>query len=85
MNLWRLLWQSTVSLNDLRFFDPETLSWTDLSVFAQGDVPSQRYSSNLIASRGQLYTFGGRSGAGEECESSLPEERVDAIRNQASS
>jgi hypothetical protein len=45
--------------NDLHVYDPETMTWTDLSVPAFGTPPSARISLGYTSAGGKLYVHGG--------------------------
>ena len=51
-------------MNDLRVFEPATLTWTDISVPAAGFVPAPRSSHGFTAVRGRLYVHGGYGKSG---------------------
>ena len=44
---------------DLYKFDPNSSTWTNLSVPAAGEPPSRRYRHGLAAWAGAVYVFGG--------------------------
>ena len=57
---------------DLHVFDPDTVSWTDLSAIARGAPPSARAGHGLASAGGKLYVHAGDDGAGAAAVLSLP-------------
>ncbi len=58
---------STVHLNDLYAFDPDTMIWTLLSAADDASRPSARYGHGFTSAGGLLYVHGGYdiTGSGE--------------------
>ena len=50
-------------LNDLFELDTDSLQWTDLSTPSSGNPPSSRYWHGFTSLGGDLFVFGGYTGA----------------------
>ncbi len=53
-----------VFLNDLYYFDRDTMLWTDLSIVSQGTLPSPRSQFAFTSAGEKLYLHAGFSNAG---------------------
>jgi hypothetical protein len=78
------------NMNDLFTFDPETMTWSDITKAFRGQAPSQRVSHGFSSNVGKLYLFGGFDGLGESVTVSLhkfasksPVEKIGSISDSA--
>ena len=61
-----LLSNSTAdALSDLYRFETSTMTWTNVSALAVGQVPNQRYGHCFVSDESQFYVFGGKDSKGK--------------------